>query len=215
MNIVLLGAPGSGKGTQAAIVKKHYNLAHVSTGDILRAHIKEGTELGKKAKVFMDEGQLVSDELVIEMVKHRIVEEDCQNGFILDGFPRTVGQAEVLDVMLKEIGMSLKHAVYYNCPEELITERLGGRRVCKSCSATYHVINKPSKEEGVCDECGGELYIRDDDKPETIKQRLDVYNKTSEPLIDYYKKAGILLEIPADRSPEEVDEILEKELDKE
>ena len=214
MNIILLGAPGSGKGTQAVIIKEKYNLAHISTGEILRQHIKDETELGKQAKECVEKGQLVSDELVIKMVRARLGEDDCKNGFILDGFPRNESQAKALDVCLSEMNLKIDYALYFDCPEEILLQRLGGRRVCNACGATFHVTNMPSKVEGICDACGAELITRKDDQPETIKNRLDVYNETAAPLLGYYKNAGNLFNLPAEKSADEVDQILSKEFQK-
>jgi adenylate kinase len=192
MKIIMLGAPGAGKGTQAKQLADKYVIPHISTGDIFRANIKEGTELGKKAKEYMDAGALVPDELVCDLVVDRIQKEDCANGFILDGFPRTIPQAEALTDALAAIGSSMDYAIDVDVPDENIISRMGGRRACLSCGATYHIVNIPPKKEGICDRCGAEIVLRDDDKPETVKKRLDVYHEQTQPLIDYYQKQGIL-----------------------
>lgn len=188
MKIILLGAPGAGKGTQAEVVCKKYSIPAISTGNILREAIKNGTELGAKAKSYMDAGNLVPDEIVISILKERIAAPDCAGGFILDGFPRTVVQAEALDAMGVEIDKVLDIAV----PDETIITRLSGRRVCEDCGYSYHIDYKPSKKGEICDQCGGKLIIRKDDEPATIKERLRVYHELTEPLIHYYQKAGKL-----------------------
>ena len=192
MKIIMLGAPGAGKGTQAKQIAEKYTIPHISTGDIFRANIKQGTELGKKAKSYMDAGGLVPDELVCDLVVDRIGQDDCKNGFVLDGFPRTIPQAEALTDALKKIGQSMDFAIDVDVPDENIIDRMSGRRACLNCGATYHVVNIPPKKEGICDKCGEEIVLRDDDKPETVKKRLDVYHEQTQPLIDYYKKEGIL-----------------------
>lgn len=192
MKIVMLGAPGAGKGTQAKRISEKYSIPHVSTGDILRANVKGDTELGKKAKVFMNQGLLVPDELVIDMLMDRIAQPDCENGYVLDGFPRTIPQAESLDAALAERGEKMDYAIDVNVPDENIVKRVGGRRACLACGATYHVEFNPTKVEGICDACGEKLILRDDDKPETVQKRLNVYHDQTQPLIDYYNKAGIL-----------------------
>lgn len=192
MKIIMLGAPGAGKGTQAKQIADKYGIPHISTGDIFRANIKEGTELGKKAKGYMDAGELVPDELVCDLVVDRIQKDDCENGFILDGFPRTIPQAEALTDALKAIGQSMDHAVDIEVDDAQIVERMGGRRACLSCGATYHIVNIPPKKDGICDRCGAEIILRDDDKPETVQNRLNVYHEQTQPLIDYYEAQGIL-----------------------
>ena len=200
MKIIMLGAPGAGKGTQAKQLADQYQIPHISTGDIFRANIKEGTELGKKAKTYMDAGGLVPDELVCDLVVDRIQKDDCANGFVLDGFPRTIPQAEALTDALSSIGQKMDFAIDIEVPDEAIIDRMGGRRACVSCGATYHIINIPPKKEGVCDRCGAELILRDDDKPETVKNRLDVYHAQTQPLIDYYKEQGILAAVDGTQS---------------
>ena len=192
MKIIMLGAPGAGKGTQAKKIAAKYDIPHISTGDIFRANIKNGTELGKKAKTYMDQGLLVPDELVVDLVVDRVNQEDCKNGYVLDGFPRTIPQAEALTDALEKLGQRMDYAIDVDVPDENIVRRMGGRRACVGCGATYHIEYAPTKKEGICDTCGGELILRDDDKPETVQKRLDVYHEQTQPLIDYYTKAGIL-----------------------
>ncbi|ADQ41229.1 adenylate kinase [Caldicellulosiruptor acetigenus I77R1B] len=193
MRLILLGAPGAGKGTQAEYLSKRFSIPHISTGDILRENVKNETELGKKAKEYMDKGLLVPDEIVIEIVKDRISKEDCKNGFLLDGFPRTIAQAEALDKVLQELGQKIDKVLNIEVPDEKILERMSGRRICKNCGASFHVIYRPPQKEGVCDVCGGELYQREDDKEETVKKRLEVYHAQTQPLIDYYRAKGLLV----------------------
>ncbi|MFN4132101.1 MAG: adenylate kinase [Caldimicrobium sp.] len=204
MNIVFLGPPGAGKGTQAKILIEKYGIPQISTGDMLREHRAKGTELGKKAQEYMDKGQLVPDEIILGMVKERLSQPDCEKGFILDGFPRTVAQAEALDNLLAEMGKKLDFALALIVPDELLVERLTGRRTCKSCGMMYHIKYKPPKVEGKCDHCGGELYQRPDDNEETVRNRLKVYHESTAPLIDYYNKKGILKEIDGSKSIEEI-----------
>ena len=192
MKIIMLGAPDAGKGTQAKKISDKYEIPHISTGDIFRANIKNGTELGKKAKTYMDQGLLVPDELVVDLVVDRVQQDDCKNGYVLDGFPRTIPQAEALDKALAEFGDKIDYAIDVNVPDENIVKRMGGRRACVGCGATYHLVYAPTKTEGICDVCGKELILRDDDKPETVQKRLNVYHEQTQPLIDYYTKAGIL-----------------------
>lgn len=192
MKIIMLGAPGAGKGTQAKQIADKYSIPHISTGDIFRANIKEGTELGKKAKTFMDQGLLVPDDLVVDLVVDRIKQADCSNGFVLDGFPRTIPQAESLDAALEKINEKMDYAIDVDVPDENIVNRMSGRRACINCGATYHVVTIPTKVEGICDRCGNPVVLRDDDQPETVKKRLDVYHEQTQPLIDYYTKQGIL-----------------------
>lgn len=192
MKIIMLGAPGAGKGTQAKMIADKYGVPHVSTGDIFRANIKNGTELGMEAKKYMDQGLLVPDELTVKILLDRVSQPDCKNGYVLDGFPRTIPQAEVLDKALAELGESIDYAIDVDVPDENIVKRMSGRRACVSCGATYHAVHVPPKKEGICDRCGSELILRDDDKPETVKNRLDVYHKQTQPLIDFYTKKGVL-----------------------
>lgn len=195
MKIIMLGAPGAGKGTQAKLISDKYQIPHISTGDIFRANIKNGTELGKKAKTYMDQGLLVPDELVVDLVVDRVKQDDCKKGYILDGFPRTIPQAESLDKALMELGDKIDYAIDVEAPDESIIKRMSGRRACPECGATYHIVTIPPKKEGICDRCGKELILRDDDKPETVKKRLEIYHEQTEPLIDYYKNQGIILEV--------------------
>ena len=192
MKIIMLGAPGAGKGTQAKMIAEKYGVPHVSTGDIFRANIKNGTQLGMEAKKYMDQGLLVPDELTVKILLDRVAKEDCKNGYVLDGFPRTIPQAEVLDKALTEINDKIDYAINVDVPDENIIKRMGGRRACLSCGATYHIEHIPPKQEGICDVCGKELVLRDDDRPETVKNRLDVYHKQTQPLIDFYEAKGIL-----------------------
>ncbi len=204
MKIIMLGAPGAGKGTQAKRIAGKYNIPHISTGDIFRANIKNGTELGQKAKQYMDQGLLVPDELTCDLVMDRIQQDDCKNGFVLDGFPRTIPQAEALDEALKKIGQQMDYAIDVDVPDENIVNRMGGRRACLSCGATYHVEFNPTKEEGVCDACGAQTVLRDDDKPETVQKRLTVYHEQTQPLIEYYSKQGILKSVDGTQPMETV-----------
>ena len=204
MKIIMLGAPGAGKGTQEKKIAAKYSIPHVSTGDIFRANIKNGTELGMKAKSFMDAGGLVPDEITIGMLLDRIHEADCANGYVLDGFPRTIPQAESLTKALSERGEAVDYAVNVDVPDENIINRMSGRRACLNCGATYHIVYNPSKKEGICDTCGQQLVLRDDDKPETVKKRLSVYHDQTQPLIDYYKNEGILAEVDGTKDMEEV-----------
>ena len=195
MKIIMLGAPGAGKGTQAKRIAEKYNIPHISTGDIFRANIKNETELGKKAKTYMDQGLLVPDELVVDLVVDRVAQEDAKNGYVLDGFPRTIPQAEALDAALSALGQAVDYAINVEVPDENIVNRMSGRRACVSCGATYHIVYAPTKVENVCDHCGGNLILRDDDKPETVQKRLNVYHDQTQPLIDYYTKKNILVEV--------------------
>ena len=194
MKIIMLGAPGAGKGTQAKKIADKYQIPHISTGDIFRANIKEGTELGKKAKSYMDQGQLVPDELTLELIMDRFQNPDCKNGYVLDGFPRTIPQAEALTEALAKKGETIDYAINVEVPDENIINRMGGRRACLACGSTYHIVYAPTKVEGICDRCGEKLVLRDDDKPETVKNRLNVYHNQTQPLIEYYTKQGKLAE---------------------
>ena len=209
MKIIMLGAPGAGKGTQAKKIAAKYGIPHISTGDIFRANIKNGTELGMKAKAFMDQGLLVPDELTVDLVIDRLAQEDCAEGCILDGFPRTIPQAEALDKALTAKGDKIDYAIDCDVPDEAIIHRMGGRRACLGCGATYHLVYAAPKQEGICDTCGKELVLRDDDKPETVKKRLTVYHDQTQPLIDYYTKAEILKTVDGTKELNEVfDEIV-------
>lgn len=199
MRLVLLGPPGVGKGTQASAIVEKYNIPHISTGDIFRSNIKEGTELGKEAKSYMDKGLLVPDELVVSIVKDRLTKEDCSEGFLLDGFPRTLAQADALDKELSKMGIKLNKVVNIDAEKDVLIERAIGRRICKSCGATYHVKFNPPKIQGICDIDGGELMQRDDDIEETVATRIGVYNDQTQPLIDYYQRKGIILNIDGTR----------------
>ena len=192
MKIIMLGAPGAGKGTQAKMIAEKYSLPHISTGDIFRANIKNQTELGMEAKKYMDEGKLVPDELTVKILLDRVANEDCKNGYVLDGFPRTIPQAEVLTKALKEMNDAIDYAIDVDVPDENIVNRMSGRRACVTCGATYHIVHVPPKTENICDKCGSELILRDDDKPETVLNRLKVYHDQTQPLIDYYTAKGVL-----------------------
>ncbi len=204
MKIIMLGAPGAGKGTQAKQIAAKYSIPHISTGDIFRANIKNGTDLGKKAKEYKDQGLLVPDELTCDLVMDRIAQDDAKNGFVLDGFPRTIPQAEALDAALTKIGQSMDFAIDVDVPDENIINRMSGRRACLNCGATYHIVSIPPKKEGICDSCGNELVLREDDKPETVKKRLDVYHDQTQPLIDYYNGKGILKSVDGTQPMEKV-----------
>ncbi len=204
MRIVLLGAPGAGKGTQAKKLIEKYGIPQISTGDILRKAVADGTPLGKEAKSYMDKGELVPDSVVIGLVKERLQQDDCKKGFILDGFPRNTSQAETLDKVLDEMGMPLQVALSVDVDFDVLMKRLTGRRTCKSCGQMYNIYFSPPQKEGVCDKCGGELYQRDDDKEETIKKRLEVYESQTAPLIDYYGKKGILKKVNGVGNIEEI-----------
>lgn len=204
MRLVLLGPPGAGKGTQAEILSEHYGILHIATGDLLREEVKNSTELGRQAQGYMNKGELVPDEIVIRMVLNRLDSDEAEKGFILDGFPRNVNQAKELDNKLKDIDKELDIVVYLETAEDVIVERLSGRRICKNCGAVYHVKNRPPRKEGVCDKCGGELYQRQDDEPETIKNRLQVYRKQTESLIDYYRDQGRLSVVSGDIDAQEL-----------
>lgn len=204
MIIVMLGAPGAGKGTQAAMICEKYGLPHISTGDIFRSNIKNGTELGKKAKAYMDAGQLVPDELTIQLLLDRVAQNDCSSGYVLDGFPRTIPQAEVLTKALAESGAQVDCALNVDVPDSNIVRRMSGRRSCPRCGASYHVEYIPPKQEGICDSCGAELIQRDDDRPETVQNRLSVYHDQTQPLISYYDKSGVLRTVDGTRDREVV-----------
>lgn len=192
MKIIMLGAPGAGKGTQAKMIADKYSIPHISTGDIFRANIKNGTELGMEAKKYMDAGQLVPDELTVKILLDRVAQDDCKNGYVLDGFPRTIPQAEVLDAELTKLGDKIDYAINVDVPDENIVNRMSGRRACVNCGATYHIVHIPPKQQGICDKCGSELILRDDDAPETVLKRLGVYHEQTQPLIDFYNNKNIL-----------------------
>lgn len=208
MKIVMLGAPGAGKGTQAKQIAGKYGLPHISTGDIFRANIKNGTELGKEAKKYMDQGLLVPDELTVRLLLDRVSQEDCKNGYVLDGFPRTIPQANVLDEALEKLGDQIDYAIDVDVPDENIVRRMSGRRACLSCGATYHVAYAPPQKEGICDTCGSELVLRDDDKPETVQNRLHVYHEQTQPLIDFYARKGVLRTVDGTQAVEDVFEAI-------
>ena len=210
MKIIMLGAPGAGKGTQAKKIADKYNIPHISTGDIFRANIKNGTELGKKAKEYMDKGLLVPDELTLDLIMDRFKADDCKNGYVLDGFPRTIPQAEALEAALGAAGDGIDYAINVEVPDADIVNRMSGRRACLSCGSTYHIKYAPTKVEGVCDRCGKELILRDDDKPETVQKRLDVYHTQTQPLIDFYKGREILKEVDGTLDMEDVFEAIIK-----
>ena len=204
MKIIMLGAPGAGKGTQAKMIASKYQIPHISTGDIFRSNIKNGTELGKKAKEYMDQGLLVPDELTCDLVVDRIAQEDCARGYILDGFPRTIPQAEALENALKKMNTSIDYAIDVDVPDENIISRMSGRRVCVGCGATYHLIFKKPKVDGVCDICGDKLILRSDDEPETVGKRLKVYHEQTQPLIDFYSARNVLKTVDGTLPMEEV-----------
>ena len=204
MKIIMLGAPGAGKGTQAKMIAEKYSIPHVSTGDIFRANIKEQTELGMEAKKYMNQGLLVPDELTVKILLDRVAKDDCKNGYVLDGFPRTIPQAEVLDKAVSELNETIDFAINVDVKDENIIRRMSGRRACLKCGATYHIEHIPPKKEGICDKCGSELVLRDDDKPETVEKRLKVYHEQTQPLIDYYNKKGILKEVDGSQDMKDV-----------
>ena len=204
MKIIMLGAPGAGKGTQAKMLAEKYGIPHVSTGDIFRTNIKNQTELGMEAKKYIDQGLLVPDELTVKILLDRVAKDDCKNGYVLDGFPRTIPQAEVLDKAVSELNESIDFAINVDVKDENIIRRMSGRRACLKCGATYHIEHIPPKQEGICDTCGSELVLRDDDKPETVKKRLEVYHEQTQPLIDYYNKKGILREVDGSQDMKDV-----------
>ena len=213
LRAVLLGPPGAGKGTQAAKVIEKYNVPHISTGDIFRANINEGTELGKKAKGYIDEGKLVPDELVVNLVTDRLQKADCKEGFLLDGFPRTIFQAEQLDKFLSENGQKLDIVLNFKVRKDVLIERIAGRRVCKSCGASFHVVNVPPKKEGICDVCGGELFQRKDDNRETVENRINVYESETAPLIGYYEKQNVHANFDGEKTHNEVFEDVVKAIE--
>ena len=204
MKIIMLGAPGAGKGTQAKQIAAKYEIPHISTGDIFRANIKEGTALGMEAKSYMDKGQLVPDELTVKILLDRVSKDDCKNGYVLDGFPRTIPQADVLDKAVSELNDKIDYAISVDVKDDNIIRRMSGRRACLNCGATYHIVNVPPKKEGICDTCGSELVIRDDDKEETVKARLLAYHEQTQPLIAYYNNKGILKEVDGTKDMNDV-----------
>jgi len=208
MKIVMLGAPGAGKGTQAQMLAGKYGIPHVSTGDIFRMNIKNGTDLGMEAKKYMDQGLLVPDELTVRILLDRVAKEDCGKGYVLDGFPRNIPQANVLEEALARLGDKIDYAINVDVPDENIIRRMGGRRACLGCGATYHIEHVPPKKEGICDKCGQELVLRDDDKPETVKNRLQVYKEQTQPLIDFYQERGILHNVDGTQDMDEVFEAI-------
>ena len=209
MRIILIGAPVSGKGTQSERIKNKYPLAHISTGDILRANVKAGTELGKNAKNYMDAGKLVPDEIIVAMMEGRLQEADCKDGFLLDGFPRTNPQAEALDKLLDKLGIALDAVVELDVDDEIVIKRLTTRRVCRSCGEIYNTLMKPSKVDGICDKCGGEVVQRDDDKETVIRRRLAVFHEQTAPLIEYYRNKGVLMTVDATCGKDAVLKLLE------
>ena len=213
LRLVLLGPPGAGKGTQASAIVKKYNIPHISTGDIFRANIKMGTELGKKAKEYMDKGLLVPDDLVVSIVRERLTEDDCKEGFLLDGFPRTVNQGEALDIELENMGLKLDKVVNIDVEKDTLIQRAIGRRICKDCGATYHIDFNPPKEEGICNLCQGGLFQRDDDKKETVEKRIEVYQNQTKPLIDYYTEKRLILNVDGTKSIDIVFEEIIKALE--
>ncbi|MBC7247061.1 MAG: adenylate kinase [Actinobacteria bacterium] len=204
MNLVLLGPPGAGKGTQAERISEAYAIPHISTGDIFRENLKKGTELGLKAREYMDRGELVPDEVVIGIVRNRLAEPDCERGFVLDGFPRTVAQADALKEMLAGMGRGIDHVLNISVPDDVVVERLTARRTCRACGAIYHLVYSPPREEGKCDSCGGELYVRDDDREETVRARLREYEAKTRPLVEYYRGEGLLRDIDGAAGMEDV-----------
>ncbi|WP_044747040.1 adenylate kinase [Bacillus alveayuensis] len=212
MNLILMGLPGAGKGTQAEKIVEQYHVPHISTGDMFRAAMKEGTELGLKAKSFIDKGELVPDEVTIGIVRERLGKNDCEKGFLLDGFPRTVAQAEALEDILKELNKNIDYVININVDQNILMERLTGRRICKNCGATYHLVFNPPSQNNTCDKCGGELYQRADDNEETVANRLEVNLKQTKPLLDFYEQKGYLRNIngqqPIDKVFEDISELL-------
>ena len=214
LNLILMGLPGAGKGTQAEKINEIYNIPHISTGDMFRLAIKEGTELGNKAKEYMDQGALVPDEVTIGIVKERLSKDDCKEGFMLDGFPRTIAQAEALQDILRDLNEDIDYVINVEVPEEKLVERLTGRRVCPTCGTTYHLVYNPPKEAGICDKDGSELIQRDDDKPETVKKRLSVNIEQAQPLLDFYKEKGYLVTVNGDQDINDVFHDIQSKIEK-
>ncbi|WP_042225505.1 adenylate kinase [Oceanobacillus manasiensis] len=214
MNLILMGLPGAGKGTQAGKINEKYNIPHISTGDMFRLAIKEGTDLGQKAKEYMDQGELVPDEVTIGIVKERLSKADAQDGFLLDGFPRTIAQAKALQELLSDINQSIDYVLHVDVPKEKLVERLTGRRICPTCGATYHVLYNPPKVEGVCDKDGSKLIQREDDQAETVKNRLAVNIKQTQPLLDFYEDKGYLVSVNGDQDIDQVFENIQAKIDK-
>ncbi len=214
LNLILMGLPGAGKGTQAEKINEKYNIPHISTGDMFRLAIKEGTDLGKKAKEYMDQGELVPDEVTIGIVRERLGKDDCKNGFLLDGFPRTIAQAEALQDLLQDMDQSIDYVLHVDVPEEKLVERLTGRRICPTCGATYHVVYNPPKEDGVCDKDGSQLIQRDDDKADTVKTRLSVNMEQTKPLLDFYEDRGYLVTVNGDKDIDEVFQDIQSKIEK-
>ncbi|WP_036578643.1 adenylate kinase [Oceanobacillus picturae] len=214
MNLILMGLPGAGKGTQAEKINEKYNIPHISTGDMFRLAIKEGTDLGKKAKEYMDQGELVPDEVTIGIVKERLSKADCKEGFLLDGFPRTIAQAEALQDLLSDLNQSIDYVLHVDVPKEKLVERLTGRRICPTCGATYHVLYNPPKVEGICDNDGSKLIQREDDQAETVKNRLAVNIKQTQPLLDFYEDKGYLVSVNGDQDIDQVFEDIQNKIDK-
>lgn len=214
LNLILMGLPGAGKGTQAEKINEKYNIPHISTGDMFRLAIKEGTDLGKKAKEYMDQGELVPDEVTIGIVRERLSKDDCRNGFLLDGFPRTIAQADALQELLTDMEQSIDYVLHVDVPEEKLVERLTGRRICPTCGATYHVMYNPPQQEGICDKDGSQLIQRDDDKPKTVKKRLSVNIEQTKPLLDFYQEKGYLLTVNGDREIDQVFQDIQSKIEK-
>ncbi|GEN55164.1 MULTISPECIES: adenylate kinase [Halobacillus] len=212
MNLILMGLPGAGKGTQAEKIVEKYDIPHISTGDMFRLAIKEGTALGKEAKSYMDKGELVPDEVTIGIVRERLSKPDCQKGFLLDGFPRTIAQAEALENLLTDMEESLDYVLHIDVPKEQLIERLTGRRICPTCGATYHVVFNPPKEDGKCDHDGSELIQREDDQPDTVRKRLEVNVEQSQPLLDFYQEKGYLVSFEGDKDINEVFQDIDQKL---
>lgn len=214
MNLILMGLPGAGKGTQAEKINEQYNIPHISTGDMFRLAIKEGTELGNKAKAYMDQGELVPDEVTIGIVKERLSKDDCKDGFLLDGFPRTIAQAEALQSLLSEMKESIDYCLHVDVPEKELVERLTGRRICPTCGATYHVLYNPPKEDGICDRDGSELIQREDDQADTVKKRLNVNIEQTKPLLDFYEEKGCLVTVDGDQEIDQVFQDIQAKIEK-